>query len=313
MKALSFCILFLSVNCLWSQITLKKVEKLPETIIHISSQTPVQDQGQRNTCSAFGVAAALEVLPNMPKNISEMYLYGVQKARDFSNNIAIEEGQFLKEYISSLNKYGILTETQLPYPKELPQKWYKTDIELRKVMVEGGIGPVRLLVDYKPKALKIFVTDYEYLDGTKSKNITRIKRLLNSGVKAIPVSYQLYLPAWEKFQSKEYTTITPDAGYGILLENGTYANYSDIKKEYPDINKKINSKKVTLGRIDKRANGGLYGGHVVTIVGYDSEGFIIKNSWGTDWRYYGYERVSYDFHELFAYEALAIKKVTYKK
>jgi len=164
MRLLSFCMLLLSANCLWSQTALQSVKKLPETIVHISSQTPVQNQGQRNTCSAFGVAAALEVLPNMPKNISEKYLYAVQKAKEFSNNIAIERGQFLKEYISSLNEYGILKEAQLPYPKELPQKWYKTDNELRKVMVEGEVGPVTLLLEYRPKALKIFVSDYEYLD-----------------------------------------------------------------------------------------------------------------------------------------------------
>ena len=53
--------------------------------------------------------------------------------------------------------------------------------------------------------------------------------------------------------------------------------------------------------------------HFKDIVGYDAEGFIIKNSWGANWRYYGYERVSYDFHELFAYEALVFKRVGYKK
>lgn len=314
MKSVSFWLLFLSVNCLFSQITLENPDKLFETTLYISSQTPVKNQGQRNTCSAFGVAAALEVLPNMPKDISEKYLYAVQKAKEFSDKKPIDKGQFLKEYISTLNRYGILTEAQMPYPKEAPQKWYKTDHELRKVMVEGEVGPVSLLVKYEPKAAKIDISDYEYLDGTQSKNITRIKNLLNSGVKAIPVSYELYMPAWKPFKAKNYTTITLEEGYGILMDDGTYAKYSDIKKRFPDINDRIHKKTATLGRtVTPTEDYNPYGGHVVTIVGYDAEGFIIKNSWGIDWRYYGYERISYDYHELLAYEALALKKVSYKE
>jgi hypothetical protein len=313
MKSFSFCVLLLSFHCVFSQIQLKSPEELFKTTLYISSQTPVKNQGQRNTCSAFGVAAALEVLPNMPKDISEKYLYAVQKAKEFSKNIPIEKGQFLKEYISTLNRYGILTEAQLPYPKTMPQKWYKTDHELRKVMVEGEVGPVTLLIDYEPKAKKIFISDYEYLDTKASKNVDRIKELLNAGVKAIPVSYELYLPAWNNFSAKRYTTITPDVGYGILMADGTHIKYSDIKKRFPDINAKIAAKQAVLERTDTRTDIPVYGGHVVTIVGYDEQGFIIKNSWGNTWRLAGYERISYDYHRLLAYEALAIKKVSYKR
>ena len=193
-------------------------------------------------------------------------------------------------------------------------KWNENDSEIMKALSESTTGPVTFIYKYKSKAIKIFISEYEYLDSNNSKNIARIKTLLDSGVKAIPVSYELYVPAWEKFQSKKYTTITPDVGYGILMKDGTTAKHSDIKKSHSDINTKINSKQFTLKRTviaTKEYNP--YAGHVVTIVGYDSEGFIIKNSWGTDWRYYGYERISYDYHELFAYEALVLKKVSFKK
>ena len=313
MKSFFIGLLLLSTNYLFSQIELKNPEKLFNGVNYISSQTPVKNQGLRNTCSAFGVAAALEVMPGMPQDISEKYLYAVQKAKEYSNKTPIELGTYLKEYISTLNSYGILTEAQLPYPKEAPLKWYETDHELRKVMIEGDVGPVSLLLNYEPKALKIFISEYEYLDRNNSKNVTRIKRMLDAGVKAIPVSYELYTPAWRKFQSSQYTTITPDPGYGILLQDKTYGKYSDLKKRFPEINTKINSREFTFARTDKRTDIKVYSSHVVTIVGYDSVGFIIKNSWGTDWRFQGYERVSYDFHELFAYEALIFKKVSFQR
>lgn len=37
----------------------------------------------------------------------------------------------------------------------------------------------------------------------------------------------------------------------------------------------------------------LKGGHAVTVVGYDKEGFIIRNSWGDDWNDDGYTKYPY--------------------
>lgn len=37
----------------------------------------------------------------------------------------------------------------------------------------------------------------------------------------------------------------------------------------------------------------LKGGHAVTVVGYDKEGFIIRNSWGTNWGDKGYTKMEY--------------------
>ncbi|WP_430410804.1 C1 family peptidase [Kordia sp.] len=314
MKSLSFCILFLSFNCLWSQIRLENSDKLwSKSTIHISAQTPVKSQGNGNTCSAFGIAAALETLPNMPKDISENFLYSAQKYEQLNAKTGVTRGNFLKTYIMSLQKYGILTEAQLPYPEIVAGTWNESDPEILKALRESTTGPVTFLAKYKSKAKLLHLDSYQYLPMLESKNVKYIKQQLDNGVKAIPVSYELYIPAWKSFQSTKYTTIIPDVGYGILLQNGSIANYSAIKEKYPDVNAKVNARQFTLAKTDKRTDVKVYSAHVVTIVGYDSEGFIIKNSWGTDWRYYGYERVSYDFHELFAYEALILKKVSYKK
>ncbi|MFK7747476.1 MAG: C1 family peptidase [Kordia sp.] len=310
MKSLLLSFLLLSANCLCSQ----EQSEGNKSTIHISAQTPVKNQGNGNTCSAFGIAAALETLPNMPKDISENFLYSSQKYEQLKAETGVTKGSFLKLYINSLPKYGILTEAALPYPKIAAGKWNDNDSDILKALKESTTGPVTFLYKYKSIAKLLELHAYEYLGQVESKNVTHIKYLLDNGVKAIPVSYELYLPAWKMFQATKYTTITPDLGYGVLMQDGTHATYSEIKKRFPDINTKINSRSVTFDKtVAPTASFNPYGGHVVTIVGYDSEGFIIKNSWGSDWRYYGYERVSFDYHELFAYEALIFKRVTYKK
>ncbi len=44
--------------------------------------------------------------------------------------------------------------------------------------------------------------------------------------------------------------------------------------------------------------------HTVCIVGMDSAGFIIKNSWGTEWGEAGYAHITRSFHEKYAQEAM---------
>ena len=43
----------------------------------------------------------------------------------------------------------------------------------------------------------------------------------------------------------------------------------------------------------KKRNEKLMGGHAMTIVGYNTEGFIIRNSWGQFWGYQGYSTYEY--------------------
>lgn len=317
MKSLSICFLFLTANSLWSQITLQSLEELKNnnsSTIHMSYQTPVKNQGNGNTCSAFGIAAALETLPNMPKDISENFLYSAQKYEQLNENKGVTKGNFLKTYLESLPKYGILTENELPYPEIPAGKWDDNDSEILKALKESTTGPVSFLYKYKSIAKLLSLDAFEYLGTIDSKNVKHLKYLLDNGVKAIPVSYELYVPAWKSFKAQKYNTITPDEGYGILMQDGSYKKYSDIKKSFPDINARVNSGTATLARtVIPTEKYNPYGGHVVTIIGYDAEGFIIKNSWGIDWRYYGYERISFDYHELFAYEALVLRSVSYQQ
>lgn len=71
-------------------------------VIHLNSQSPVKNQGNKNTCSAFGIAAAFETFPNAPKDLSEKYLYAVQKSNDYINNQPTVKGNYLFKYIALL-------------------------------------------------------------------------------------------------------------------------------------------------------------------------------------------------------------------
>lgn len=75
---------------------------------------------------------------------------------------------------------------------------------------------------------------------------------------------------------------------------------------YPDIADRLIAGEFS---VFKDTTSSHWGGHAVTIVGYRLEGFIIKNSWGTDWGDEGYVVVSYDYHELYASECLALHHI----
>lgn len=306
-KTLLLLLITFGVNA--QKTILTPPEKLFSTI-HWKSQSPVKNQGARNTCSAFGVAAALETFDGVPKDLSEKYLYAVQKSNDYINKKVTSDGQFLSSYPNALITDGAITEAELPYNPEAIKVWYQNDSELSKSIVNGEVGFVTLTMKYKPKA-KVFLNEYEFLDVKTCKDIEYLKSLLKNGIKAIPVSYQIYIPEWKAYKSLKFNTITPNVGYTLFGITGNTMTYMEAKNLYGDnLNEKILSGELKYINTDPDLR--QYRGHVVTIIGYDDQGFIIKNSWGKNWRVNGYERVSFDFHKLFAYEALVIKSVTLK-
>ena len=278
-------------------------------VVHINAQSPVKHQGVKYTCTAFAIAAAFETFPGVPKDLSEKYLYAFQKGYQY-NNKAITRGHKLEFYISSLQKDGAIEEKYLPYELDYKKVESMTEGEFGKYLYEGEVGFFNLILNYKDKAV-VFLDQYEYLNTEKARNIEYLKQQLRNGVKAIPVSYVVYSPAWNSFPSRQYNTITPNIGFKVKTITGNYVTYEQAKGLFgKDINSKINNNQVVMETADLEIN---YMGHAVVIVGYDNEGFIIKNSYGPAWRFGGYERISYDFHELFSTEALIIKSVKTKK
>ncbi|CAL2103402.1 Papain family cysteine protease [Tenacibaculum sp. 190130A14a] len=279
-------------------------------VVHWKSQSPVKNQGVKFTCTAFAVAAALETFPEVPKDLSEKYLYAMQKAHQYDGKTKVMRGHFLKYYPNSLIQDGVIEEKYLPYTLNYDKVRPMNETQFESYIMEGEVGFFTLFRKYKKKAT-VFVQDYEYLETKKAKNIAYIKQLLRNGVKAIPVSYaKLYIPAWQANPSRTFQTITPDKGFKVRGADGSFSKYSQAKRRYLNINQQIINGTISMQFSDTQDK---YMGHAVVIIGYDNQGFIIKNSYGPQWRVGGYERISYDFHEIFAVEALVIKKVKVKK
>lgn len=304
MKKLNiFWLFFLSVN-IFAQENTKNLD-------FRNLQSPVKDQGFRGTCTAFAIAAAIEILPNSYPDVSEKYIYASMKTVDFMYKDFFP-GAHLKEYVATLPKYGILPESLMPYNPTFQYKMNKDDIKLRKVILEADVGPVDLLVNYVPKVKKTIpsyaVQSYP-LDSIRNPKfvIALLKKY-----KSVAVSYHLYMGGWKK---NDVSTSKPvginNCGYQIKnLSNGRLFPATAGTRLYgKDFFKKIFQENsdfyfVRTDPVDEH-----YGGHAVNIVGVDGDNFIIKNSWGKDWGTDGYVYLSFDYHKIFVTDLLTISEV----
>jgi hypothetical protein len=55
----------------------------PVVIDYTSYQSPVKNQGGRNTCSGFAVAACLETFAGVPADVSEQHIYAGLKMLEY--------------------------------------------------------------------------------------------------------------------------------------------------------------------------------------------------------------------------------------
>ena len=56
----------------------------------------------------------------------------------------------------------------------------------------------------------------------------------------------------------------------------------------------IASTKSAIPTIPWKTGAAPAGGHAFALVGYDASGFVVQNSWGEDWGFHGFARVTYD-------------------
>lgn len=276
-------------------------------------QSPVRNQGERGTCTAFAIAAVLENFNGVPANLSEQYLYACLQMGDYlDTNKTISPGGSLFGYSKSLQQYGVLHESRMPYNKkqlETPD----SAMRLVQVIMEAQEGPVSVLT--KTHYAKTFVqpSDCKTYSYFEASDTALIKGLLRKGHKAIAVAYYVNA-AWSNWMHNNNLVITPDS-VGFFMSDSAKRIYSfqTLKNKYgKDVWDSVNSY-YSFFKYKPYSFETFYRpeGHAITIVGYNDKGFIIKNSWGTDWGNHGYAVLSYDYHMLFVAQALVVNKVSF--
>ncbi len=265
------------------------------------AQSAVRNQKARGTCTAFSICAALETFPGIPSNLSEQYLFAQAKfkrllKKDVEN---MDDGEFLEFYLNILETDGVLPESKMPYDTNAVTFTNDKDVftQFNEVTKDTRFYDLLSLHNI---TYKINRDEYTSYIGEEARQIETIKYWLRKGVKAIPVSYPINSAAWSTLSGK-LPVMAPDSVFAVVL-NGDTLTYNAAKRRDSDINQKILHQEA--GLIPLWNNGLFNRGHAVTIVGYNKDGFIIKNSWGVNWADRGYAVISYDYHQLFCKKAL---------
>ncbi len=266
-------------------------------------QSPVKNQINRGTCTAFAVLAALETFPGFPVDMSEQYLYYVAKSANYDKIDDYNQGAFLGYYIDALESSGTLSEVQVPYNPAAPI-WNDdaSNFEKFKKDIQGSLYQYLQLNAF---AYKLSPNMYEYLLGDNAKNVELLKKRLDNGTRAIPVSYAMNPGFWSNHPASKENKIDP-ASFVQLSEGDKLIGFNIAKLLHgSNWHEKISNG--TLNADYTNMNLRCDKGHAVAIVGYDENGFLIKNSWGTElFGDEGYGWISFDYHRLFAKENLLL-------
>ncbi|GEM_PF-234357 len=91
----------------------------------------------------------------------------------------------------------------------------------------------------------------------------------------------------------------PNAWRRWLANNGPILTRLDVDEPWMDASR-------TGGRLERYDAGTSQGGHAVSVVGYDADGFHIRNSWGTDWGQNGYAYATNDYAQAAFTEAYGV-------
>jgi hypothetical protein len=296
---------------------------------HRASQSPVKNQGGRGTCVAFAVCAALETFPGVPTDLSEQLLYATVKLhqnevdrwlRALGRPLQLGEGNSLATYVPLFELVGTCAEAFLPYDPDPRRAGPSVPEEIRRYLELAQIGARDLLAMRDAYGKYGFApADAELLDAAAAQDIGRLQRALDEGVLAIPVTYLVHGPNWSGLGEDQ-----PEAAAGRravvhpgLLHRyrrpgaGSWWSYGQAKLDCgsrgEDFVTRVRDGGLEVGA-DPDPKGELYGGHAVTIVGYDDRGFLIKNSWGEAWGEGGYATLLYDYHALYATAALLLRE-----
>jgi Papain family cysteine protease len=284
------------------------------------AQSSVKNQAARGTCTAFGICAAFEVFPGVPSNLSEQYLFAKIKYDHINYKdewSLIGKGDFLKYYTRVLNTYGVVSEEVMPYDGSKPIATNDEDLFKQYLNITNYVSEEEITKVQK-ESYQLVEDQYTYYGLNEVKDIENIKQALRNGVKAIPVCYSIHTAQWGDNRLSLY--LNPVIGLDGLINVEQEGKFISIKEA--KIKDSLVEEKILTDKINVQAN--LWskeqkkycftdGGHCVAIVGYNKDGFIIKNSWGKGWADKGYATISYNYHKAFATEALVLKNFYIKK
>jgi Papain family cysteine protease len=285
----------------------------PAVVDYRFCQSPVKNQGGRNTCSGFAVAACLETFAGVPSDLSEQHIYAGLKMLEYQSADPVDMGGRINLYPQTLSKYGVLPESQMPYnPRQLG--FSDTDHNLVQVIRESQSGPVSMLVNAQKSKFFVAEADCEVAEFDAGLDAEHIKSLLRQGIKAIGIGYYVN-SYWFNWEHKRGLVISPDSVGAFMDSSRNIASFMSLKAKYGDtVFNTIDSYFDPKGNKPWRYVTDVQPqGHAITIVGYNRDGFIIKNSWGKSWGDNGYATVSYDYHRLFAKRMLAVKKLSFAR
>jgi Papain family cysteine protease len=285
----------------------------PAVIDYRTSQSPVKNQGARNTCSGFAVAACLETFAGVPADLSEQHIYAGLKMLEYQGTDPVDMGGRINLYPQTLSKYGVLQESQMPYnPRQLG--FSDSDHNLVQVIRESQTGPVSMLMNAPKTIFFVAEADCEVAEFDAGLDAEHIKSLLRQGIKAIGIGYYVN-SYWFNWERKRGLIITPDSVGAFMDSSRNIMSLTGLRAKYGDtVFSTIDSYFDPRGNKPWRYVTDVQPqGHAITIVGYNRDGFIIKNSWGKSWGDNGYATVSYDYHRLFAKRMLVVRKLSFNK
>ncbi len=267
-------------------------------------QSPVRNQMQRGTCSAFAIMAALETIQGYPSDLSEQFVYAMVKLKHYDTIDDYGEGAQLKLYIDVLEWDGTLREDQETYNPNAVL-WDENENNFEKMKKDLNGTTIYSLLTFPAFSYKLKKTFYSYREGKEATDVEWIKSKLDQGFKCIPVGYRMNSLYWSTHSGSSYSKMHP-ADFMIVSDGVDEYTYDEAIKKFGkgEVLNLMNSDKIEGYFASEEYI--FDGGHAVSIVGYDDNGFIIKNSWGTEWGDKGYGWVSFDYHRLFATEAFVL-------
>ncbi|MBL8752094.1 MAG: C1 family peptidase [Planctomycetes bacterium] len=226
----------------------------------------------------------------------------------------MDEGNKLPDYATLFELVGTCAEPFLPYDPNPKHAAPGVPDELKRYLELAQITEQDL------EAVRDGFGKYGFaagsctvLDESAARDVQRLQKALDGGLLAIPVTYPVHGPNWSAVKRDAATgrTFLHPGLLGSFREAGTeeWMDYGKCKLLMAgkgiEFVAAAKADKVEI-KLDEDPKQEIYGGHAVTIVGYDDRGFLIKNSWGENWGDRGYATILYDYHAVFATGALLI-------